>query len=98
MKEWRMVTNAQGTRPSDRAGEPTVADTTIPAGTATNVGGVAVYDRDGDGATDTVVRPTGSIHSDPVPVETRSSGSILSWIIGAIVLIVLAYFILQLLF
>jgi type VI protein secretion system component VasF len=44
------------------------------------------------------LRPAGSLHTDPVPVETRPTGSILTWIIGAIVLIVLAYFLLQMLF
>jgi hypothetical protein len=35
---------------------------------------------------------------DRIPVEERPSSSILSWIIGAIVLIILAYFLLQLIF
>jgi hypothetical protein len=47
---------------------------------------------------DTPVRPTASLRSDPIPATTGSSGSVISWIIGAIVLIVLAYFLLQLLF
>jgi len=94
-----MTTNVQGTRPSSRPGDPTVAETTpTPVVTPAGVGGVAVYDREVDGTTNPSLRPTGSIHSDPVPVETRTTGSILSWIIGAIVLIVLAYFILQILF
>lgn len=93
-----MATNMQNTRPTNRAGDTTVAETTpvvTPAGT---VGGVAVFDHDADRTTDSTLRPTGTMHSDPVPVGSRSSGSMLSWIIGAIVLIVLAYFLLQILF
>jgi len=93
-----MATNMQNTRTTNRAGDTTVAETT-PVGTpAGTVGGVAVYDRDVDGTTDSTLRPAGTIHTDPTPVETRSSGSIMGWIIGVIVLIVLAYFLLQMLF
>jgi len=38
------------------------------------------------------------LRNDPIPAATGSSGSVISWIIGAIVLIVLAYFLLQILF
>jgi hypothetical protein len=69
-----------------------------PVVTPTGVGGVAVYDRDVDGTSNPSLRPSASMVEDPMPVETRSTGSILSWIIGAIVLIVLAYFLLQILF
>jgi hypothetical protein len=75
-----------------------VETTPTPVVTPAGVGGVAVYDRDVDRALDPALRPAGSIHTDPVPVETRPTGSILTWIIGAIVLIVLAYFLLQMLF
>jgi len=94
-----MATNVQGTRPTNRPGDPTVAETTpTPAVTPAGVGGVAVYDRDVDRTTDPALRPSTTMTNNPVPVETRTTGSILSWIIGAIVLIVLAYFLLQLIF
>lgn len=92
-----MTTNVQGTRPNNRPGDVATVETD-PVVTPAGVGGVAVYDRDVDGTTNPTLRPSGAMHTDPVPVETRSTGSILSWIIGAIVLIVLAYFLLQILF
>jgi len=36
--------------------------------------------------------------NDPTPVETRSSGAMIGWIIGIVVLLVLAYFLLQMVF
>ena len=92
-----MATNLQGTRPTTHVGDTTVVDPTpIPAVTPTGVGGVAVYDRVVDPTVDPAVRP--SMVHDPLPVETRSTGSVMSWIIGAIVLILIAYFILQFIF
>jgi hypothetical protein len=94
-----MTTNVQGTRPTSRPGDPTpVEPTPTPVVTPTGVGGVAVYDRDVDRAANPSLRPSTSMANDPVPVETRTTGSILGWIIGAIVLIVLAYFLLQIIF
>ena len=94
-----MATNAQGTRPTGHPNDTaTVEGTPNPTVTSTGVGGVAVYDRDVDGTNNSTLRPAGTIHNDPAPVETRSGGSMLGWIIGVIVLIILAYFILQLIF
>jgi hypothetical protein len=94
-----MATNMQGTRPSSRAGESPVVETTpTPVSTSTGVGGVAVYDQDVDGTPNSSLRPSASLVEDRAPMETRSSGSILMWIIGVVVLIVLAYFLLQLVF
>jgi len=94
-----MTTNVQGSRPVNRPGEPNVNETTpMPVVTPTGIGSVAVYDREVDPRDNRTLRPGASISSDPVPVETRSTGSILSWIIGAIVLIIVAYFILQMIF
>jgi hypothetical protein len=99
MKERRMTSNVPGTRPTNRAGETTVADPTpTPVVTPTGVGGVAVYDQDVDRTTDPALRRRDTMTADPVPAETRSTGSILSWIIGAIVLIVLVYFLMQMIF
>jgi len=92
-----MTTNVQGTRPSNRTDDTTVVDPT-PAVTPTGVGGVAVYDRDVDGTTNPSLHPSASLADDRVPVAERSSGSMVGWIIGAIVLIILAYFLLQMLF
>ena len=90
-----MTTNVQGTRLSSRPGEPTVAEPT-PVIAPTGIGGVAVYDV--DPATNPTLRPAASLVEDRAPVEVRSTGSILTWIISAIVLIVLAYFLLQFIF
>jgi len=90
-----MATNAQGTRSTNRTVDTTVVDGT-PSVTTTGVGSVAVYDHDADTTVDTTRRTT--MASDPMPVETRSTGSVMSWIIGAIVLILIAYFILQVIF
>jgi len=94
-----MATNTQGTRQSGRQGEPSVAEQTpTPVVTSTGVGGVAVYDHDEDGTTNSSRRQSASMVNDRGPIETRSSGSSLTWIIGAIVLIILAYFLLQMIF
>jgi hypothetical protein len=64
----------------------------------TGVGGVEVFDNDGDVATDSSLRSSAALREDRAPVETRSGGSMLTWIISAIVLIVLVYFLLQMIF
>jgi hypothetical protein len=91
-----MTSNIQGTR-NTRPGEPTVVDPT-PVVTPTGVGGVAVYDRNPDGTVNSTLRPSSPLADDRLPAETRASGSIMSWIIGAIVLVILAYFLLQFIF
>lgn len=83
-----MATNVQDPR--------TTVPTVEPVPTAN--GGVAVYDRPADGTTNSTLRSTGTLPADPAPLETRSSMSLFTWIIGAIVLIVLAYFLLQMIF
>jgi hypothetical protein len=94
-----MVTNTQGTRQSNRPGEPAGVETTpMPTVTQTGVGSVAVYDRDTEGTSSSSVNRSATMMDDRGPVETRSSGSMLGWIIGALVLIVLAYFLLQMIF
>jgi len=94
-----MSTNGQRTRTTTHPDGHTVVETTpTSAINSTGIGGVAVYDHDGDRVADSTGRPVASIHSDPIPATTGSNGSVISWIIGAIVLIVLAYFLLQMLF
>jgi len=91
-----MTTNIQGTRPSSRPGDPTVAETTpTPVITPTGVGGVAVYDRDVNATRDPSLHPSVSMVDDRGPVEVRSTGATLTWIISAVVLILLVYFLLQ---
>jgi hypothetical protein len=51
-----------------------------------------------EGTSNPSLRPSASAFDERGPVEARSTGSILGWIIGAIVLIVLAYFLLQMIF
>jgi len=91
MKEWRMATNIQDKRTTNLAGDRPVVE-------PTSNGGVAVYDRPADGTTNPTLRPSASLVEDPAPIETRSGASMLTWIIGAIILIVLAYFVLQMIF
>lgn len=93
-----MATNLEGTRPADRPNDPTVVDPVptpmvIPTGS-----GVAVYDGVVDKKVNPAQYPSTSLPQDPAPVETRATSSILAWIIGAIVIIVLAYFLLQMFF
>jgi hypothetical protein len=93
-----MSTNVQNPPPTNVPGDsPGVEPTPVPVVTPTGVGGVAVYDRYEDEKVNSS-RPSAVLGQEPVPVETRSSGSVLAWIIGAIVLIILAYFLLQLIF
>jgi len=92
-----MATNTQNTRTSTRPSDQstTVETANTPINTATGVGGVAVYDQDDVRTTNPSTRTSASMLDDRAPVETRSSGSMLSWIIGAIVLIAIVYFLLQ---
>jgi len=95
-----MTTNVPGTRPSSRPGDQAVGDTT-PVVSPTGVGGVAVYDT--DNTTNATLRPSASrvddrMVDDRAPAEVRSGGSVMTWIISVIVLIVLAYFLLQFIF
>lgn len=92
-----MTTNIQGTRPSSRPNDEPVTLTTPngPVVATTGVSGVAVYDRDGDVTTDPSLRSSVSMIDDRPPVETRSTGSVLTWIISAVVLILVIYFLLQ---
>jgi hypothetical protein len=89
----------QGTRQSSRPGDATGVETTpTPVVTPTGVGGVAVYDRDVDATNNSSLHPSASMVEDRGPAEVRSSGSLLTWIISAIVLIVLVYFLMQFVF
>jgi DNA mismatch repair protein MutH len=93
-----MTTNVQSPRPLDTAGDPPLNEpTAVPVLTPTGVSGVAVYDRDVDAPIDSA-RPVGVVGDDRIPVETRATGSILTWIIVAIVAIALAYFLIQFIF
>jgi len=95
-----MTTNVQGTRPSSRPGDTTVVEP-VPVIATTNTGGVAVYDV--DKTTNPNLHPSASLVEDRLvddraPAEVRSSGSILTWIISVVVLIVIAYLLLQFVF
>lgn len=92
-----MTTNVQNTRPAGRSAGATVDPNPGVEVVPTAVGGVAVYDRTDDHATDSTLHRA-AVTGDPVPAEARTTGSILSWIIGAIVLVVLVYFLMQILF
>jgi len=92
-----MTTNIQGTRPSSRPSDEPITLTTAngPVVATTGVSGVAVYDQDGEVRPDPSLRPSASMVDDRAPIETRSTGSVLTWVISAVVLILLVYFLLQ---
>lgn len=92
-----MTTNIQGTR-LNSLGEPIVVEPKPPTPILTPLGasGIAVYDN--DSTTNPTVLPSTTMVKDRIPTEVRPTSSILTWVISAVVLIVLAYFILQLLF
>jgi hypothetical protein len=94
-----MATNIQGTRQTSRSNDRPEVDTT-PLVTPTAAGGVAVYDRDADTTTHPSLHasPSATLAEDLPPAEVRSGGSLLTWIISAIVLILLVYFLLQFVF
>lgn len=94
------------TETTPRLDDPMVEPTPVarPAGGS----GIAVYDRNPAQPIDPALRPatpaveptpTGTTpYGDRVPVEPRSTGSILTWLIAAAILIVIAYFLFQLIF
>lgn len=97
-----MTTNLSGTRPTtppadripERVPERVVEPTPTPVVTATGIGGVAVYDHQADRLTD----PAAPVPGTRIPAEARSTNSVLNWVLGAIVLIVVAYFLWQIIF
>ena len=96
-----MTTNIQDARPTNRTDQP-VGNTPTPKPTPvvnpTGVSGVAVYDQGPDRPADpSTVHAVSSIY-EPAPVKTSSTVSTMAWIIGIIVMIIIAYFILQMLF
>jgi hypothetical protein len=93
-----MTTNVPGTRATTDesvvAGpKSTTASTTNPTG----VSGVAVYDQGPDKSTAPSADSSVSVF-DSAPPKSQSSGSVMAWVIGIVVLIILAYFLLQFLF
>jgi hypothetical protein len=91
-----MATNVQGTRPAVRPDEPVGVEpkpTTAPVVNPSGVNGVAVYDRGPDGTNS--VNPSVSMHQDPAPVTTQSTGTIIAWIVGIVVLLIIVYFLWQ---
>jgi len=93
-----MTTNLQSARPVGAPGDPPVVEPTpIPVVTPTGVSGVAVYDRYEDEKVSSS-QTSAVLGHESVPVETQSTGSPLVWIIGAIVAIILVYFLIQFIF
>jgi len=96
-----MTMNLQDTRPAGRPSDPLAVDpkpVPTPVVNPSGVGGVAVYDQSPDLAKERALHPSASLIDDPAPLRTQSSGAIVSWVIGIIVLLVLAYFFLQMIF
>jgi len=96
-----MTTNTQDARQTTRAGQPVGMEptpTATPAVNSTGVGGVAVYDQESDRELDSSRRSSASMIDDSAPLPTKSGTNMVAWIIGIVVLIIVAYFILQMLF
>jgi len=101
-----MTTNVPGTRAVPPANEPVMEKPTSvplpvsnPTGTSGSTGasGVAVYDRGADESLKSSANPSVAVF-DSAPPQSRSSGMIVAWVIGIVVLIIVAYFLLQFLF
>jgi len=91
-----MTTNIQEAPPTKRPDQPVgIEPTPTAVANPTGVSGVAVYDR---GPDDQSMRPSASILDDAAPVRTQPAGNMIAWIIGIVVLIIIAYFVLQMLF
>jgi len=96
-----MTTNIQGAPQTKRPDQPVGIEPTptpTPVANSTGVPGVAVYDRGPDRELDPSMRPSASVLDDGAPVKSQSSGSTIAWIIGVVLLIIIAYFVLQMLF
>jgi len=100
-----MTTNASGKRPTNRQDEPVRVETT-PTSTANSsgVGGVAVYDQGPDrsatstGNSSMSTNPSMSTIDNSAPGTSMSTGTLVGWIIGLVVLIIIAYFLWQMFF
>jgi hypothetical protein len=94
-----MATDVKSTRPVARPEEPVKVETTpTTAVNPSGVNGVAVYDRGPDATTSPSVYPSESMTQDPTPVEARSSSTLIAWIIGIVILVILAYLLWQFVF
>jgi len=96
-----MTTNTQDSRQTTRAGQPVGMETTPTPTSAVNptsVGGVAVYDQESDRELDSSRHSSTSMMNDPAPLPAKSSTNIVAWIVGIVVLLIIAYFILQMIF
>jgi len=94
-----MTTNIQETPQTKRSDQPVgIEPTPSSVANPTGVRGVAVYDRGPDRELDPSVRPSASMLDDTSPVSSQSTGNMIAWIIGIVLLIIIAYFVLQMLF
>jgi hypothetical protein len=85
-----MTTNIQEAPPTKRPDQPVgIESTPIP---------VAVFDQGPDKELDPSISPSASMLDDAPPVKSQSSGSMIAWIIGFVLLIIIAYFVLQMFF
>lgn len=93
-----MATNTPGTRTTTRQDDRLTNAETTNTQVGTGVEGVAVYDNDDNTTTTSTTRPSATMTDERAPTGTSSGGSMIGWIIGAIVLIALIYFLLQMIF
>jgi len=96
-----MSTNIQEAPPTKRPDQPVgIEPTPTPTSVVnpTGVRGVAVYDRGPDRDLKPSMRPSASMLDDAPPVRSQSTGSTIAWIIGFVLLLIIAYFVLQMFF
>jgi len=96
-----MTTNIQEAPQTKRPDQPVGIEPTptpTPVANSTGVRGVAVYDRGPDRDLGPSTRPSASMIDDSAPVRSQSTGNVIAWIIGIVLLIIIAYFVLQMIF
>jgi len=99
-----MTTNVPGRRSTNRSDEPVrVEPTPTPVTNPSGVNGVAVYDRGPDQPVNStmnssVVNPSVSRVEDSTPSTSSSTGTMIAWVIGIVILILVVYFLWQMYF
>jgi len=94
-----MTTKVPGTRPANRSDEPVrVEPTPTPVSNPSGVSGVAVYDRGPDQPVNSTMNSSVSPLEDSRPSTSSSTGTVIAWIIGIVILILVVYFLWQMYF
>jgi len=99
-----MTTNVPGRRSTNRSDESVrVEPTPTPVTNPSGVNGVAVYDRGPDQPVNSTtnssaVNPSVSTLEDSTPSTSSSTGTVIAWIIGIVILVLVIYFLWQMYF